>query len=470
MYLNIDRQHPNQIALIDDRGQQMTYGELTDFINNYPSILPQRSLVFALTRNEVSFVAQLLALIHQGHVPLLLSAELEASLLQKLTCEYQPRALLLPQSLKKRFHYRSITSFYDYCLLETKNEIFSLHQDLELLLSTSGSTGSPKLVRFAKGNMEANAHNVAEVFGWTCEERHICSLPINYVMGLNAMLSHLVVGATILLTDANLMQNSFWEFIRNQRATNFTGVPFSYELLLRLRPERMDLPHLKTFAQGGGKLSKKTFSRMAALAKKQGWRFIATYGTTETCARCAFLPPEMAETKTLSIGMAIPNVAMRLIDSNGHIVKQNHKEGELIIEGNNVSMGYGTTRSDLKKGDEFKGRYKTGDIAYFDDDGCFYIKGRTHRFIKMLGKRISLDESEQILQENCNVTTTCIGREDFMIILTPNSDGHEVLQSMIASKLKLQPSLFKVIQCDILPRNSSGKILYHQLEQRFLSD
>lgn len=470
MYLNLDRQDPNQIALIDDRGQQMTYGELTDFINTYPSTLPQRSLVFAMAQNKVSFVAQLLALINQGHVPLLLSTELEADLMKKLTSEYQPRALLLPKSKLEQFHYRPISSLLDYYLLETKNEVYPLHQDLELLLSTSGSTGSPKLVRFAKGNMAANAHNVAEVFGWTSEERHICSLPINYVMGLNAMFSHLVVGATVLLTDANLMESSFWEFISSQRATNFTGVPFSYELLLRLRPERMDLPHLKTFAQGGGKLSKKTFSRMATLAKKQGWRFIATYGTTETCARCSFLPPEMAEAKTLSIGMAIPNVVMRLIDSQGHIIKQNHTEGELIIEGNNVSMGYATTRAELNKNDEFKGRYKTGDLAYFDEDGYFYIKGRIHRFIKMLGNRISLDDSEQILKENCNVTTTCIGREDLMIILTPTSEGHEVLRSMIASKLKLQPILFKVIQYDKLPRSSSGKILYHQLEQKFLAE
>ncbi len=468
MFLNLNQHKPSQIALVDDAGRQMTYGDLVHFIEKYPTKLPKRSLIFAMARNEVGYVCQLLALIQQGHVPLLLSADLEPDLLSKLHQEYQPKAYLVPKDKLGNYSYDLIYQDQDYGLLETKEPPCPLHEDLELLLSTSGSTGSPKLVRFSKGNMEANAGNVAQVFAWTSLERSITSLPLNYVMGLNAMMSHLIVGATVLLTSANLMESEFWEFIKAHKATNFTGVPFSYDLLLRLRPERMNIPHLTTFAQGGGKLREKTFQRMAQLAQEQDWRFIATYGTTETTARCAFLPPELALTKTLSIGRAIPNVTMSLVDDTGTLITSPHTEGELIIQGNNVSMGYATKREDLLKDDEFKGRYETGDLAFFDEDGFFYIKGRNRRFIKMLGTRIGLDECEQILMDLFNTKVTCIGKDDQLLIITPEAEGHAELRQGLANKLKLQPSLFKVIQLDELPRSSNGKILYHQLETEFL--
>lgn len=468
MFLNLNQHKPSQIALVDDAGRQMTYGDLVHFIEKYPTKLPKRSLIFAMARNEVGYVCQLLALINQGHVPLLLSADLEPDLLSKLHQEYQPTAYLVPKDKLGNYSYDLIYQDQDYGLLETKDPPCPLHEDLELLLSTSGSTGSPKLVRFSKGNMEANAGNVAQVFAWTSLERSITSLPLNYVMGLNAMMSHLIVGATVLLTSTNLMESDFWEFIKAHKATNFTGVPFSYDLLLRLRPERMDIPHLTTFAQGGGKLREKTFQKMAELAQQQNWRFIATYGTTETTARCAFLPPELALTKTLSIGRAIPNVTMSLVDDTGTLITSPHTEGELIIQGNNVSMGYATKREDLLKDDEFKGRYETGDLAFFDEDGFFYIKGRNRRFIKMLGTRIGLDECEQILMDLFNTKVTCIGKDDQLLIITPEAEGHDELRQGLANKLKLQPSLFKVIQLDELPRSSNGKILYHQLETEFL--
>ena len=83
-----------------------------------------------------------------------------------------------------------------------------------MLLTTSGSTGSPKLVRHKYGNLEANAENVAKVFSWTVDEVGICDLPMNYTMGLNVINSLLFVGASVLMIKANLMDPAFWEFIK----------------------------------------------------------------------------------------------------------------------------------------------------------------------------------------------------------------------------------------------------------------
>ena len=466
MFLQLDRFAPDTIALIDDTGARMSYGQLVEHMLR-PVDLPERSLVFALARNQVSYVAEVLALIEQGHVPLLISAELEPEMLKQLIEQYQPTACLVPTDLIDRLDWPSRPALPGYSFQRSDWSPPAMYPGLELLLSTSGSTGSPKLVRFAQGNMAANAANVAEVFGWSQRERPLISLPLNYVMGLNAMLAQLIVGATILLSDANIMGKDLWDFARQEQATNFTGVPISYDILLRLRPERMDLPHLTTFAQGGGKLSEKTYLRMAQLAKEQGWRFIPTYGTTETSARCAFLDPELALTKVLSIGRAIPNVRLSLIDPSGQPITTPMTEGELVVEGNNVSLGYATKRTDLALGDEFCGRYLTGDVAVFDEDGFFYIKGRTHRFIKMLGNRIGLDESEQIIMQRWNKKVVCIGQEDRLLILTDSPDDHEQLKMSLAETLKLHHSLFQVRQYDELPRSASGKIRYRELEKQY---
>ncbi|HHT21608.1 MAG TPA: AMP-binding protein [Tissierellia bacterium] len=466
MYLNLDRAEPDRMALIDDHGSQLSYQALQQLMNE-PLPLPKRSLVFVLTQNRTTCVSQILRLIHQDHVPLLLSADLDESLLAHLKQTYRPSAYLLPDSLVPASA-AVLEESPGYRLIDTGNPPPPLYPQLELLLSTSGSTGSPKLVRFAKGNMEANAANVTQAFGWTHQDRPLASLPINYVMGLNVLLAHLIAGATCLLTDANLMEKEFWNFARDQRATNFTGVPISYEILLRLKPQRLNVPELTTFAQGGGKLSETTYRRMAALAKDSGWRFIPTYGTTETCARCALLPPELASEKILSIGRAIPNVRLSLIDLSGQTITTPDTEGELVVEGNNVSLGYATSQADLLRGDDFKGRYQTGDVAVFDADGFFYIKGRTKRFIKLLGNRIGLDECERILLEECQAKVICIGREDELTILTDSSDGHDELQKTLARKLKLHHRLFRVRQYRELPLSPGGKILYHQLEKEFL--
>ncbi|MFB0958067.1 MAG: AMP-binding protein [Clostridiaceae bacterium] len=466
MIFQIDQHPAEQMALIDDAGNRLSYGELVSHINTYPKVR-SRAVIFVLAENRTSFVASLLALWNQGAIPLILSRNLERDLLDHLYETYRPAYFLAPNDLTPSLPGISVHQDMGTHLLETAHEPYPVHADLDLLLSTSGSTGSPKLVRFKRGNMESNAVNVAKVFGWTSQERQLSNLPLNYVMGLNAMLSHLTVGATVLLTDANLMEQSFWDFARSERATNFTGVPFSYELLLRLRPERMNLPHLTTFAQGGGKLSEKTFQKMAQLCHRNNWRFIATYGTTEASARCAFLSPELALDKTLSIGSAIPQVQLKLVDSQGQPVTEPHTEGELIVNGTNVSLGYAVCQSDLTRGDDFSGTYATGDLAWFDEDGCYYISGRTKRFVKLLGNRIGLDECEQILWSDCQINAVCIGKEDLLLILVPEETDAERLRTTLAHKLKLQPSLFQVKVHGTLPRNEAGKILYRILEQEY---
>lgn len=468
MYLGLEKANTSKAALIDDDGHALSYGELIAWIKTTEKKITPRSVVFALATNSAPFVTGLLSVLNHDAIPLILPLHLDRELLKKLDREYEPAYYFVPDTSTLTKDYKEIAKFSNYSLLRTDNPIYPVHPELEMLLSTSGSLGSPKLVRYKKGNMEWNARNVSKEFNWTDEERQICSLPLNYVMGLNSMFSTLVSGGTVLLTNRNIMDQQFWDFVRDEKGTNFTGVPFSYELLLRLHIEKMDLPELVTFALGGGKLKEKSFVKFVKIAEENAKKFYSTYGTTETSARCSILRPDRTIDKPSSIGKPMNEVCMHLLDPNQAMIIEPFQHGELVITGKHVSLGYATSKQDLGKPDEFNGSYQTGDIAYFDDEGFFFIVGRKKRFIKILGNRIGLDECEHIIHEKFNIHVACIGVEDqLMVLIDEDFDAHAI-KTFLSHTIKMQPSLLKIVRVENFPRNDSGKILYRDLEKNFL--
>ncbi len=463
MFLGIDQQEKNKLAVKDNEGHALTYGELTNDIEEMSHLLKPRSIVFILCKNTVGSLTGYLGFIEGTSVPLALSNKIEKGLLDALIAEYTPAYLWVPSEQVADFNYPVIYEKYGYSLLNTGNEVYPINEQLQFLMTTSGSTGSPKLVRYKKGNLEANAKNVARAFGWTENERPICDLGMQYTMGLNVINTHLYVGATVLLTTYNLMSGEFWDYIREEKATNFTGVPFSYDIFYRLHFDRMDLPYLTTLSQGGGKLTDARFTQLAEYAQKNGKRFIASFGTTETSARMACLPAEMALTKTGSIGRAIPEGELFLIDENGNELKEIEAEGEMCYRGPNVTMGYAIKKEELMNGDDFNGEYHTGDLARRDTDGCYFVTGRMSRFLKLLSYRVSLDQCERLIQERFNIECACTGTDQRMdIYITEESKQKDVLD-FISEKTNLFKTLFKVFVIDRIPRNDSGKIRYKEL-------
>ena len=464
MFLDIDKKNKSDIALVDNENGRLSYGELTERIRNLGVQVDPRSLVFILCRNTIGAVEGYLSFLNNDAVALTLSDSIDVSLLDNYIELYTPAYLWLPTEKASRFPYERITACDGYSLLKTGFPLYPLHDQLQFLMATSGSTGSPKLVRYKKGNLEANAKNVAAAFGWSKEERPVCDLGMQYTMGLNVINTHLYVGATVLLTTCNLFSNAFWDYIKEERATNFTGVPFSYDILFRLHFERMDLPYLTTLCEGGGKLTDPKFRRLAEYADRLGKRFIASFGTTETSARMACLPAELALTKTGSIGRAIPEGELFLVDENGCVLTDAAAEGELCYKGPNVTMGYACCKEDLLKGDDFNGVYHTGDLARRDADGCYYITGRLSRFLKLLGYRISLDQCEQLIKKELNIDCACSGTDQYMIIyITEQGRQQDVLDCMI-QKTNLFQSLFHVRVIDAIMRNESGKVMYKEMD------
>lgn len=460
MIFDIDKRNSFTLASIDDSGQEITNGELCTFSENFFSAIKSRTLIFILSENTIGSFAGYVASLSNKIVPLILSCNTDKELLNQLIHLYKPEYFWIPERMVNEYNYQTIYSNYHYTLLKTNYKPFQLHPDLALLLPTSGSTGSPKLVRHSYSNVDNNARNVAQFFEAGPTDRPVAILPMHYTMGLSVITSHLHAGSLILLVKNNLTDKSFWEFIKNNKATSFTGVPYSFEVLYRLRVFRMNLPDLKIFTQGGGKLREELFKEFAEFCKNTNRKFIATYGQTEGTARMAYLPAELATKKTGSIGNAIPNGKLSLIDDNGSEIKEMEATGQMVYRGPNVTLGYAQRGEDLIKGDENKGVLFTGDIARRDADGCYYIIGRMKRFLKIYGFRIGLDELEHIIKSKYNIDCVCTGNDDHLKILITKEELKNDVKNLIADKTGLFHMAIEVSVIDEIPKNEAGKTIF----------
>ncbi len=455
MFLDLDRKERQRIAAIDDSGRSITYGEICDFSKEFAKHLPQRSLIFLLSENRIGSLLGYTAALSNRVVPLILSAATEEGLYNHLYELYQPEYLWLPET--KVEGREVLFSAWDYCLVKTGNPSTPMYEELSMLLPTSGSTGSPKMVRHSYRNIEANADNVRRLFKLDGTEKAMAILPMHYTMGLSVIASHLLAGATLLLSGRSLLDRGFWTMLKE--ATSFTGVPYSYEILTKMRFTRMDLPNLKVITQGGGKLTEALWNTLAQYAKDKGKQFIATYGQSECTARMAYLPAELATEKICSIGIAEPGGQLSIVDDNGHETFEGEAQGEMVYRGENVTLGYATCRKDLLKGDENHGVMHTGDLARRDADGCYFIIGRLKRFLKIFGLRIGLDEVERMIKEEYKTDCYCKGNDDKLIVLVTDSKLQSILPDYIEDKTHLFHQRIEIQVVDAILRNEAGKVI-----------
>jgi acyl-coenzyme A synthetase/AMP-(fatty) acid ligase len=402
MFLSLDKKNKNSIAILDNNNIQYTYGEIISLAQDLATYFSDRMVVFVLNNNSSAAAVSYLSCMINKVVPLMLSASMDIELLYSLYETYLPSYIWKPIEMLNNGE-DAVYTHNEYALISTGNVPYPIHKDLSLLLTTSGSTGSPKLVRHTYANLESQGKNISTFFNLSEKDRPMIDLPINYTFGLSVLNSHLYSGATALITNLTVLSPDYWKFFKENNATSITGVPYTYEILKKLRFFRMDLPSLNLITQGGGKLSNELFLEFAEYARSTGRRFIPTYGQTEGSARMAYLPDGEALSHVGSIGKAIPNGQLYVVDDSGNRIDDLPSEGEMVYEGPNVTMGYAICKDDLTKGDELNGILYTGDIVKRDIDGYFYIIGRKKRFLKLNGYRVGLDECEAILKDKYEI-------------------------------------------------------------------
>ena len=416
-------EYKSRIICIDDEGSEYTYQQIWDMGDELTTDC--RGVVVLECANDAESLARYLALLRKGCPILLVGKDLD-------------------EGVKQSFR-------------ETYEGEYEVDPQLGLLLSTSGSTGDRKLVRLSYDNIQSNCDAIVEYLGLTADERPITTLPMEYTYGLSVIHSHVAVGATVILTNHSLFQREFWDMVEKYNITSMAGVPYTYDMFERLRLRNMDLPHLKTLTQAGGHLNEDMQEKYAKWAAETGRRFFVMYGQTEATARMSYIPPERCLEKIGSIGIPVPGGSMAVAE-----------DGELLFFGANVSMGYATKREDLALGDVNGGCLKTGDMARMDEEGYFYITGRKKRFVKIQGRRISLDRVQEDLQEAfaCE-DIICTGNDDEGITVHTASrevaEREEEILDLFIDRWQVRGRFVHIHYIDEIPRNASGKVLYARL-------
>ena len=447
-------------ALISE-STNMSYQELDALAKTIVRNIQPRSLVFCVCSNQIAAVAGFVGFLQKRIVPIMLSSSIDAELFEHLYAVYRPAFLWCPDEFANQ-HGQKIFTYEGYRLYETGEPAPVLDTELALLLTTSGSTGSPKFVRQTYRNIEANTSSIVEYLGIDESERAITTLPLNYTFGLSIIQSHLYAGAAVILTEHTIFDKAFWTQFKAQEATSFGGVPYTFQMLDRLRFLRMDLPSLRYVSQAGGALGNVLHEKFAAGLQEKGKRLIVMYGATEATARMSYVPAEHTVEKAGSIGIAIPGGRFSLIDVDGKEIMEPDTVGELVYYGDNVTQGYAECREDLAKGDERHGRLETGDMAKRDTDGYYYVVGRKKRFLKLYGNRVNLVEVEQLLAQ-AGYEAACAGEDDHMRIYTTSHDTDGAVR-FVSEKLGIHAAAFAAIHIAEIPHNESGKVLYSELK------
>lgn len=438
------------IAIIDAEGRQISYRELARQADAFAAQLkPEVRLLAIEAANALPPLAAYLGALRAG-VPVILhrGGASAASLLSQ--CPPDATYERAPQNDSWRLEQ------------EPARWEAAPHPDLAVLLSTSGSTGSAKLVRLSGANLQANAHSIADYLDLGTTDRAITTLHPSYSFGLSILNSHLCAGATIVLSDASVRDDVFRDLVTRHGVTSLSGVPYSFELMERCGLLAALPCSIRTLTQAGGRMPPQMVEKVSALAARTGARLFVMYGQTEATARMAYLPPEHLADHPDCIGRAVPGGALWIETDDGAPARPG-EEGELIYRGPNVMMGYAENRCDLAApaGPDV---LRTGDRAVQTAHGLLRITGRKSRFVKPFGLRVSLDELEQ----RCRMRGAAIfatGDDSLIVMAAEKAEDLKFAHATVA-ELNLTEDLFTFLHLEPMPLLENGKVDYRSLLQQ----
>lgn len=436
----------SRLALIEAAtGQEVTYSALEALVQaRMHALQGARSLAFIEAKNTVKTVVNYLAAVRCRHVSYLVE-DIRHERVSQLTETYRPRLVLTD----------------DETILSDAAVDYALHPKLSLLLSTSGSTGSPKFVKLSLANLHANATSIAEYLRLDDTDRAYHHLKTFYSYGLSVVNSHLAVGAALVLTDNSVASpDQFWGDFRTFGATSFAGVPFTFETIAAAGFDPTAFPSLRYATQAGGKLGPDLVTHFATTLQAADRRFYVMYGQTEASPRISYLPPELALRHPTSIGRAIPGGRLLVVDDDGNPIETIGTPGQLAYEGPNVMMGYATTPAALA-GDETPQRLLTGDLAVRIEGGLFEITGRLSRIVKPLGLRVNLDDLQAMILRVTGIEVVATGNDKCIALATRSHT--RIPLDQISAATGVPRSLFHVTRYDEYPRLPNGKLDYMEM-------
>ena len=442
--------HKDKIAL-KENNVKIYYSDLLKYSNLFKKILKPNSLSFLICENKIGSIISYISLFNNNLTVCLIDNKISDDDFLRLKSTFNPKYIICNSKKELKFLNSEIDklfNFYNYNIYKiNNNKKFYISKKISLLLSTSGSLNEPKFVKLSKKNIESNTISIIKYLGINSRDATITTMPMHYSYGLSVINSHLYGGGKIVVTEENLISKKFYEILKKENLTNFNGVPFIYEILLKIGLERIIFKNMRFLTQAGGSLSKYKILKIYNLLKNRNISFFTMYGQTEASPRIAYLLINENEVKKddLTIGKTIPGGKLYL-----------SRQNEIIFEGPNVFGGYSSSYKDLKKYRKVVKLF-TKDMGIKNNYGEICITGRLNRSIKMFGHRVNLDYLEKKIEDIFKCNSAVILKDKKIIIFSEK-------KIQISKLTNLQTNIFENIVLSKIPLNKNMKKNYFLLQ------
>ncbi len=418
-------------------------------------------LTLIIDDKSASTVLSIISCVIAKRTIILLDSSLVERQLASILNAFKPGVILgsKKQMNKCGFTNQIETELFNLCKLESSPNKEELTNSPLLLLGTSGSSGTPKYVGLTYENLLTNCSSICDYLENDKDTRSVNNLPCSYSYGLSVLNTTLFKGGSYICSEEpSIIRKSFWDDLKYFGVTDFSGVPKSYRDLNNLDYKSLFPKSIKHLTQAGGKLEKEIQMEFLSWSLSNQIKLFIMYGQTEATARLTYLELTREPSKIGSVGRPINGVTLDLNEN------RSGEEVELIFKGRNISLGYFTGREQLINPiDNNCGRLKTGDLGIIDKDGCISITGRTSRFAKIDGYRISLDALEGELRLNIR-DIALVSDDDLIYVVVPGdlNPKEEYIINRLKDMTGISRRKFLLLRLNI-PITSSGKIAYKQL-------
>ncbi|MFN1219218.1 AMP-binding protein [Chryseobacterium kwangjuense] len=417
----------------------------------------EKGLIFLYNDNQLPSVEVLLNFYGTAHAIAVLGQKLHPEFKERLEAEYRPKYIFDPS--REEVEGYELKEFSETVKIFAKKDYqpeVVIHPEIKILLSTSGTTGVPKLVKLSDENLYQNAISILQYMPIQGTDVVPLNVPINFVYGFSIFTTNCMRAGRIVCTDKDIMQKAFWDEMEEYGYSTLGGVPYLYENLNRIGFFRKDSASLRYMTHTGGVINaelRKTIFNYCHEFEKQ---FFAQYGQTEAGGRMAYLTTDGLLEEETSIGTPVHGGSFE-IDS---------ETDELLFLHSSISGGYANKLEDLATYEQPK-LLRTGDTARRGHNGLYYITGRIKRIMKLFGIRLNLDEVEFILKNELEGNTfVCLNANDKkIIVLYDNKDiDPQIITETIKNKLRINPQYVRTEHIESFPLSQNGKINYPLLQ------
>jgi acyl-CoA synthetase (AMP-forming)/AMP-acid ligase II len=360
-------------------------------------------------------------------------------------------------------------------------------EDITLLMYTSGTTGRPKGVPLRHNAFATYVLENVDPASPDIEERNLLTVPLYHVAGVQAMLSAIYGGRTLVMMK-QFEVKEWMEMIQRERATRAMVVPTMLKRIIDDADfKRYDLSSLKVITYGAAPMPFEVINK--AIQVMPWVKFINAFGQTETASTITMLGPEdhviegteeekRKKLKRLSssIGRPLPDVEIKIVDEDGKSLPP-LEVGEILTRGSRIMTGYWRDEQKTAQALTSDGWLRTSDMGYMDEEGYVYLSGRADDMIIRGGENISPDEVEEVLCSHPKVEEAALigvpdtewGQQPRGIVVLKK--GETATEEEIIEFCRSRLAGFKrprsVLFTDVLPRNPMGKVLRKKLREEY---